>query len=166
MDFRSAHCLTPSAWLSTDCFCHWDPFWFYCLFFLKCNMEMESSTFFFFQSLHDYLRSTKLVLTCQDAASHTLRGQAGPNLLMLQGFNSRHSLILKQESRDLKKMGKRQEEMRTLGRGEALQLCWTKGKSFPGSACSTFHAVCAVECRSRWMKLPEPYWNFPVKIPY
>lgn len=59
-------------------------------------------------------------------------------------------------------MGKRQEEMKKLGEGEVLQLCWTKGKSFPDSTCSTCHAVCAVECRSRWMKLWEPYWNFPL----
>lgn len=132
------------------------PFWFYCLFFLKCNLEMESSTLFFFQSWNGYLRSINLVLTCRDAASHSLsRSQRpGPNLLTLQGFNSRHSMILKRKRRDLKKMGKRKEEMKKLG--GVLQLCCTKGKSFPGSACSTFHAVCTVECRSSGWSYESP----------
>lgn len=38
--------------------------WLCHLFSLKANMEMEGSIFFFFQSLHGYLKITKLALTC------------------------------------------------------------------------------------------------------
>lgn len=61
-------------------------------------------------------------------------------------------------------MGKRQEEMKKLGLGEVLQLCWTKGKPFLGSACSTFHAVCAVECRSSGWSY-ESHTGFSCKEP-
>lgn len=47
-------------------------FYFTISFPIKYNMEMESSAFFFFfQSLHGYLKITKLVLTCWDKASRT-----------------------------------------------------------------------------------------------
>lgn len=129
---------------------------------------MESSTLFFFQSWHGYLRSINLVLTCRDAASHSLSHsqRPGPNLLMLQGFNSRHSLILKRERRDLKKMGKRQEEMEKLCVWGVIATVLHKRQILPGF--SVLHIPCSAHSRVQiqWMKLREPYWNFPVKNPY